>query len=101
MCFVRDHRPSVGKLDPRAVRCIFLDYASSQKGYQCWDLIGRKLYASMDVTFREHEPYYTTQVEVILVSSWRNSLLAPRVIVERGRMKGMLMLMGRLLSRGL
>ena len=55
----------------------------------------------MDVTFREHEPYYTTQVEVILVSSWRNSLLAPRVIVERGRMKGMLMLMGRLLSRGL
>lgn len=101
MCFVRDHRPSVGKLDPRAVRCIFIDYASSQKGYQCWDLIGRKLYASMDVTFREHEPYYTTQVEVILVSSWRNSLLAPRVIVERGRMKGMLMLMGRLLSRGL
>ena len=101
MCFVRDHRPSVGKLDPRAVRCIFIDYASSQKGYQCWDLIGRKIYASMDVTFREHEPYYTTQVEVILVSSWRNSLLAPRVIVERGRMKGMLMLMGRLLSRGL
>ena len=101
MCFVRDHRPSVGKLDPRAVRCIFIDYASSQKGYQCWDLIGRKLYASMDVTFREHEPYYTTQVEVILVSSWRNSLLASRVIVERGRMKGMLMLMGRLLSRGL
>ena len=101
MCFVREHRPSVGKLDPRAVRCIFIDYASSQKGYQCWDLIGRKLYASMDVTFREHEPYYTTQVEVILVSSWRNSLLAPRVIVERGRMKGMLMLMGRLLSRGL
>ena len=101
MCFVRDHRPSVGKLDPRAVRCIFIDYASSQKGYQCWDLIGRKLYASMDVTFREHEPYYTTQVEVILVSSWRNSLLAPRVIVERVRMKGMLMLMGRLLSRGL
>lgn len=101
MCFVRDHRPSVGKLDPRAVRCIFIDYASSQKGYQCWDLIGRKLYASMDVTFREHEPYYATQVEVILVSSWRNSLLAPRVIVERGRMKGMLMLMGRLLSRGL
>ena len=101
MCFVRDHRPSVGKLDPRAVRCIFIDYASSQKGYQCWDLIGRKLYASMDVTLQEHEPYYTTQVEVILVSSWRNSLLAPRVIVERGRMKGMLMLMGRLLSRGL
>ena len=22
--FVRDHRPSVGKLDPRAVKCVFL-----------------------------------------------------------------------------
>ena len=28
-CFVRDHRPSVGKLDPRAVKCIFVGYSSS------------------------------------------------------------------------
>jgi len=30
-CFVRDHRPSVGKLDPRAVKCIFVGYSQSQK----------------------------------------------------------------------
>ncbi|WVZ82886.1 hypothetical protein U9M48_030094 [Paspalum notatum var. saurae] len=35
-CFVRDHRPSVGKLDPRAVKCIFVGYSSVQKGYKCW-----------------------------------------------------------------
>jgi hypothetical protein len=23
-CFVRDHRPSIGKLDPRGVKCVFL-----------------------------------------------------------------------------
>jgi hypothetical protein len=23
-CFVRDHRPSVGKLDPHAMKCIFI-----------------------------------------------------------------------------
>ena len=27
-CFVRDHRPSVRKLDPRAVKCIFVGYSS-------------------------------------------------------------------------
>jgi transposase InsO family protein len=26
-CFVRDHRPMVGKLDPRAVKCIFVGYS--------------------------------------------------------------------------
>jgi hypothetical protein len=59
VCFVKDHRPTVGKLDPQAVKCIFVGYASTQKGYKCWDPIGRRLFVSMDVTFRETEPYYT------------------------------------------
>jgi hypothetical protein len=57
--FVRDHRSSVGKLDPQAVKCIFIGYSSTQKGYKCWDQIKRKLFVSMDVTFQEFEPYYT------------------------------------------
>nr|AAP21414.1 putative polyprotein [Oryza sativa Japonica Group]ABF99446.1 retrotransposon protein, putative, unclassified [Oryza sativa Japonica Group] len=61
VCFVRDHRPSVGKLDPHAVKCVFVGYASSQKGYKCWDPIGRRLFVSMDVTFREFEPYYKSK----------------------------------------
>jgi hypothetical protein len=56
-CFVRDHRPSVGKLDPRAVKCIFVGYSSNQKGYKCWCPTERCLFVSMDVTFRESEPY--------------------------------------------
>ena len=31
-CFVRDHRPQVGKLDPRAIKCIFVGYSTGQKG---------------------------------------------------------------------
>jgi hypothetical protein len=27
-CFVTDHRPSVGKLDPRAAKCIFSGYST-------------------------------------------------------------------------
>jgi hypothetical protein len=30
-CFVRDHRPLVGKLDPRVVKCIFVGYSARQK----------------------------------------------------------------------
>jgi hypothetical protein len=37
----------------------FVGYSSTQKGYKCWDPVGKKLFVSMDVTFREFEPYYT------------------------------------------
>jgi hypothetical protein len=33
VCFVQDYRPNVGKLDPRAVKCIFVGYSATQKGY--------------------------------------------------------------------
>jgi hypothetical protein len=64
VCFVKDHRPMVSKLDPQAVKCIFVGYASTQKGYKCWDPIGRRLFVSMDVTFREEDPYYTKKVNL-------------------------------------
>ncbi|RLN09608.1 retrotransposon protein, putative, unclassified [Panicum miliaceum] len=64
-CFVRDHRPSVGKLDPRAVKCIFVGYSSSKKGYNCWCPTKRHLFVSMDVTFRESELYYGEKSDFI------------------------------------
>jgi transposase InsO family protein len=57
-CFVRDYRPSVGKLDPRALKSIFVGYFSKQKGYKCWCPSARRMFVSMDVVFREHEPFY-------------------------------------------
>ena len=64
VCFVKDHRPSMGKLDPQAVKCVFVGYSSTQRGYKCWDPIGKRLFVSMDVTFREFEPYYTKQCDL-------------------------------------
>ena len=32
VCFVKDYRPSVGKLDPKALKCVFMGYSGRQKG---------------------------------------------------------------------
>jgi hypothetical protein len=58
VCFVQDNRPNVRKLDSKAVKCVFVGYSA----YVCWSPIERRLFVSMDVTFRELEPYYSTQV---------------------------------------
>jgi hypothetical protein len=63
-CFVRDHRPSVGKLDPRAVKCIFVGYSTGQKGYKCWSPSERRLFVSMDVIFRESVPFYGERIDL-------------------------------------
>ncbi|KAL8111350.1 hypothetical protein AgCh_019173 [Apium graveolens] len=58
VCFVRDHRPSVSKLDLRALKCIFVGYSGTQKGYRCWCPSEKRVFVNMDVTFREQEPFY-------------------------------------------
>ena len=74
-CFVHDYRNSVGKLDPRAIKCIFVGYSPTQKGYRCWSPSERRFFVSMDVTFRETEPYYISHPTIVL-----------RKLVIRGRM---------------
>ena len=43
-----------GKLAPRAVKCIFLGYASSSKGYRIWCPDFNDVIQSRDVTFNEN-----------------------------------------------
>lgn len=59
VCFVHDYRNSVGKLDPRAIKCVFMGYSPTQKGYRCWCPSEHRFFVSMDVTFRENESYYS------------------------------------------
>lgn len=59
-CFAFDHvhGPHQGKLDPRAIKCIFIGYASDKKGYKCYHPRSRCVYISMDVTFQESKSFY-------------------------------------------
>jgi hypothetical protein len=56
--FVHDYKNNVGKLDPRAVKCVFVGYSPTQKGYHCWCPSERHFFVSMVMTFCEYEPYY-------------------------------------------
>ena len=46
------------KLEPRAVKCIFVGYGVNQKGYRCFDSTRNKLYTTMDCDFFESSYFY-------------------------------------------
>ncbi|KAI5324789.1 hypothetical protein L3X38_033862 [Prunus dulcis] len=48
-----------GKLDPCALRCVFVGYAATQKGYKCFHPPTQTMHVTADVTFHESEFYYS------------------------------------------
>lgn len=56
--YVFEHSPGRGKLDRRSIKCVFLGYSGSQKGYKCFCPSTRRFYTTMNVFFDETVPYY-------------------------------------------
>ena len=59
-CYVRDTRPSVTKLDPKALKCVFLGYSRLQKGYRCFSIDLNKYLVSTDATFSEDTSFFSS-----------------------------------------
>jgi len=57
--FVHLHKNQRSKLDPCVVKCLFLGYEPTKKGYKCFDLINKRLYITIDATFIEPEHFYS------------------------------------------
>ncbi|TQD93533.1 hypothetical protein C1H46_020880 [Malus baccata] len=58
IAYVHIHKIHRNKLDPCALRCVFMGFASHQKGYKCYHPVTRYMYITMDVTFSELEYFY-------------------------------------------
>ena len=58
--FVWDHNLARGKLDPRALKCVFVSYSSTQKLYKYYHPSFIKLFVYMDVTFFKSQSYFSS-----------------------------------------
>jgi hypothetical protein len=59
VAFVHLHKGLRTKLEPQALRCVFVGYAFHQKGYRCYHPPSRKLYVTLDMVFHENDMYYS------------------------------------------
>jgi hypothetical protein len=57
-CFVHNLSPGLDKLAARSLKCVFLGYHRSQKGYRCYSHTLQRYLISADVTFFESVPYF-------------------------------------------
>lgn len=59
VAYVHLHTNQCSKLDPFAVKCVFLGFAPQQKGYRCYHSSSHRLYVTMDITFSELEIFFS------------------------------------------
>ena len=58
VAFVHVHSQNRRKLDPRALRCVFVENSSTQKWYKCFHPPTKKYFVSADVTFVETKSFF-------------------------------------------
>jgi hypothetical protein len=56
--FVHNTSVSTSKIDVKSYKCVFVGYSSGKKEYKCYDHVKKRMFESLNVTFRETEPYF-------------------------------------------
>ncbi len=57
-CYVLLPKTEYSKLDAKSVKCIFLGYSETQKGYRCYDWEAKKVRVSRNVIFFENTSFF-------------------------------------------
>jgi len=72
-CFVHNFSPGLDKLSPRSLKCVFLGFTRSQKGYKCFSPFLSRYFVSADVTFDEFSLCFKSQSSPLTPSNPDNS----------------------------
>ncbi|RVX01807.1 Retrovirus-related Pol polyprotein from transposon TNT 1-94 [Vitis vinifera] len=59
---LKDTRTFVTKLDPKALKCVFLGYSRLQKGYRCFSTDLNKYLVSTDVVFSKDTSFFSSPI---------------------------------------
>ena len=76
-CYVHLYPNQTKKLSPRALKCVFVGYSNTQKGYKCYYPTGRRILVSLDVTFNERNHFYQQNRNQLPIEERREILDPP------------------------
>ena len=85
VCYVHIHFHQRDKLDPRTLKCVFLGYSNSRKGYKCFHPPIGKYYISMDVQFCEGDSYFSRNVSLVPLQGEISSKKEEKLWLEEKR----------------
>ena len=75
-CFIQDLSSGLDKFSPRSIKCVFVGYSRTQKGYQCYNSSTRKYFVFADVKFFESIPYFSPQNPVCLRNYFSSTVVS-------------------------
>ena len=76
-CYVLLYPNQTNKLSPRALKCVFLGYSDTQKGYKCYYKTGWRILVSLDVTFNDRNHCYQQNHDQLPIEERREILDPP------------------------
>uniref|UniRef100_A0A2N9I820 Integrase catalytic domain-containing protein n=1 Tax=Fagus sylvatica TaxID=28930 RepID=A0A2N9I820_FAGSY len=87
VCFMHLPPPDRNKLSAQSIRCAFLGYSVTQKGYVCYDPTSNRVRVSRNVLFFENQWFFpmssSSESPVAFLPSFDDTLHDPRPLIER------------------
>uniref|UniRef100_A0A2N9IH78 Integrase catalytic domain-containing protein n=1 Tax=Fagus sylvatica TaxID=28930 RepID=A0A2N9IH78_FAGSY len=87
VCFMHLPPPDRNKLSAQSIRCAFLGYSVTQKGYVCYDPTSNRVRVSRNVLFFENQWFFpmssSSESPVAFLPSFDDTLHDPRPPIER------------------